>query len=358
MSTINISSVHPIQWARQCPGGNLEWDEWRFIINADNEDYDYLVVVDDLHAPIKLRCAPEKTIHAGGEPPSVHRYHPHFLKQFAWVITQDTRIKHPGRILYPPGLPWAIGWQKESTDPCNILNYRELEALFNVPKTKLISVIASNKVFAPSHAKRLDFAKKLKAHYGNKMDFYGRGLVPMNDKLEALKEYRFSVTLENSNFRHYFTEKFTDCVIAGTYPIYFGCPNLKQYFPQNSFTRININKFASSVKTIDIAIKQEFDKKYRQELRIARNLAMRKYNFFPMLIAIIKDIEAGKYGNTKLPRTFGEEMLPFGHQKFRTLFGPKYVHPVRKFLRQLIKNYAFFTFLYRIYCKFKRIPRS
>jgi len=354
MRVINISSVHPIPWVRQFPDDILEWDGWRFIINAEDEDYDYLVACDDLHAPIKLRCAPEKTIHAGGEPPSVRRYQQGFLKQFAWIITQDTRLRHPGRILYQPGLSWFIGWQPGSTNPGNTLNYYALEALFDVPKTKLISVIASDKAFTRTHAKRLEFAKKLKAHYGRKIDFYGRGFVPMDDKLKALKEYRFSVVLENANCNHYFSEKFTDCVIAGTYPIYFGCPNLEQYFPQNSFARIDINKFTSSVKTIDNAIKQEFDKKYRQTLRVARNLAMRKHNLFPMLIDIIKNIEAGKYGDTKLPRTFGEELLPFGHQKFQAMFGPKYVHPVRKFLRQLADNHAFFNFLRRIYRQVKR----
>ena len=364
MRVINISSVHrSIPWARQFPDNTFEWDGWRFIINAENEDYDYLVVCHDLHAPIKPNCAPEKIILAGSEPPAVWKYQPNFLKQFAWVITQDTRLKHPARILYQPGIPWYIGWRPDSTNLCDTLNYRELETLFNETKTKLISVIASDKKVTPIHIKRLEFAHKLKAHYGKRMDFYGRsfkrmgfygrGFTPMDDKLDALKEYRFSVVLENSNINHYFTEKFTDCVIAGTYPIYFGCPNLEQYFPQNSFVRININRFASSVKIIDNAIEEEFDKKYRQPLQMARDLAMRKHNLFPMLIDIIKDIEAGKYGKANLPRTFGGEMLPFGHQKFRAMFGPKYIHPFRKFLRQLANNYAFFNFLRAIYRKLK-----
>ena len=353
MRVINISSVFFIPRVRQFPDGVSEWDGWRFIFNSDNEDYDYLVVCNDLHAPIRLRCAPEKTIHVGTEPPSYYRYRRNFLKQFAWAITQDPRLRHPGRILHQPGITWHIGWRTDSANSCNTLDFCELEALFNVPKTKLISVITSNKAITSAHAKRLEFAKRLKAHYGKKMDFYGRGIVPMDDKLDALGEYRFSVVLENSSFNHYFSEKFTDCVIAGTYPIYFGCPNLKKYFPQNSFVRININRFASSVKIIDKAIKQEFDKKHRDALQTARDLAMRKHNLFPMLIDIIKNIEAGKYGDANPPKSFGEEMLPFGHQKFHAMFGPKYVHPVRKFLRQLAENHTFFNSLRRLYRKMR-----
>jgi len=361
MRIINISTihhdtspVHRIPWTRHSPEANLGWNGWRFIINGDKEDYDYLVVADDLHAPIKLRCAPERTIHAGGEPPSVHRYRPSFLRQFAWVITQDTRIRHPGRILHQPGLAWFIGWQPNSANPNGVMSYKELEALFDVPKTKLISVISSNKTISSDHLKRFEFVKKLKAHYGEKIDLYGRGHAPIEDKLTALKEYRFHVALENSSFNHYFSEKLTDCVIAGAYPIYYGCPNLKEYFPRDSFVRININRFASCIRIIDDAIRRALDKRNRRALRTARDLAMQKHNFLPMIINIINGIEAGKYGSTRPPETYNGEMLPFGHQKFHTLFGPKYVHPVRKFLRSLIKKYGFFRFLYGIYCKLKR----
>jgi len=352
LKIINVSSRHrTIPWSRQFPEPSMEWVGWRFIFNGDNEDYDYLVVCDDLHVPLKLRCAPERTIHAGGEPPSVYRYPSPYLKQFAWVITQNTHIKHPGRILYQPGLAWLIGF--DAANPYDMMSYRELEALFDVPKTRLISVIASDKTFTSAHSRRFDFARKIKAYYGEKIDLYGRGLMPVNDKLDALKGYRFSIVLENSRVKHYFSEKLTDCIIAGAYPIYFGCPNLKQYFPQNSFARIDINKFASSVETIDNAIKQEFDKKYREELRKARDLAMRKHNFFPMIIDIIKGIESGKYGRTKPPRFFNGRILPFAHQEFQAMFGPKYVHPARRFLVQLANNYKFFNFLYRIYRKVK-----
>ncbi len=109
MKTINISSVYSIPWLRQFPNGIPEWDGWRFVFNADHNNYDYLVVFDDLHAPITPKCPPENIIHLATEPPTVWRYNKHFLAQFAWVITQDTSIKHPGAILHQPGLTWYIG---------------------------------------------------------------------------------------------------------------------------------------------------------------------------------------------------------------------------------------------------------
>jgi hypothetical protein len=39
----------------------------------------------------------------------------------------------------------------------------------------------------------------------------------------------FQVVIENSSRNGYFTEKLIDCLITGTVPIYYGCPNLEDY---------------------------------------------------------------------------------------------------------------------------------
>ncbi|MDB2522374.1 glycosyltransferase family 10 [Planktomarina temperata] len=59
--------------------------------------------------------------------------------------------------------------------------------------------------------------------------------VSMDDKLESLRDYRFHIAIENSSYDGYFTEKITDCFLAGTYPIYYGCKNLDQYFQKTRF---------------------------------------------------------------------------------------------------------------------------
>jgi hypothetical protein len=42
--------------------------------------------------------------------------------------------------------------------------------------------------------------------------------------------FQFSIIVENSRQLHYFTEKLIDCIIMKTIPIYYGCPNIDQYF--------------------------------------------------------------------------------------------------------------------------------
>jgi hypothetical protein len=349
MKTINLSSVHPNPWSRQFPHSIPEWEGWKFVFNAEEEPYDYLVVFDDLHAPIKPHCPEENILHLATEPPSVHRYDENFLRQFAWVITQNDTLKHSGKILHQPGLTWFIGWQPGETDNSKIMSFDELEDLFGQPKSRLISVIASNKTFTPEHKARLEFAQKLKEHYGDKIDFYGRGFFPMDDKLDSLKNYRFQVVLENSSHNHYFSEKLTDCVLAGTYPIYYGCPNLHEYFSENSYLRIDIQDFDGSVALIDQAIAENYDKKYRAELLKSRDQTLYEHNLFPMLINIIKGIEDGDFGKSHTNTLYSEDMLPFGHKKFQTLFGSKVKTPLRIQLSNLANQNPFFSFLRSLY---------
>lgn len=49
-------------------------------------------------------------------------------------------------------------------------------------KTKLISVITSNKAFTKGHLKRIEFVEKLKAYYGDKLDVFGQGFNSFEDK--------------------------------------------------------------------------------------------------------------------------------------------------------------------------------
>lgn len=50
------------------------------------------------------------------------------------------------------------------------------------------------------------------------------------EKIILFQNFQFSIVIENSKQRHYFTEKLMDCLITKTIPIYYGCPNITDYF--------------------------------------------------------------------------------------------------------------------------------
>jgi len=93
-------------------------------------------------------------------------------------------------------------------------------------KTKLVSMISSNKSMIPGHRKRLEFVKKFK----DKVDLYGRGFEDIDRKEDGLRDYMFSIAVENAVYDTYFTEKLTDCFATGTVPIFYGARGVTEYF--------------------------------------------------------------------------------------------------------------------------------
>jgi hypothetical protein len=95
-------------------------------------------------------------------------------------------------------------------------------------KTKSLSMIASSKVMCEEHKYRQEIIKK----YQHQMDHYGRGFRNINIKEDGLKDYRFSITMENGTYPLMYSEKLTDCFATGTIPIYYGC-DVSEVFDTN-----------------------------------------------------------------------------------------------------------------------------
>jgi hypothetical protein len=94
------------------------------------------------------------------------------------------------------------------------------------PKTKLVSMIASNKTMCEEHLYR----QKIIKDFSNQCDHFGRGFNEIINKEDGLKDYCFSFALENATYSNMFTEKITDCFMTGTIPIYYGIKNIGDYF--------------------------------------------------------------------------------------------------------------------------------
>jgi len=93
-------------------------------------------------------------------------------------------------------------------------------------KTKLISMIASNKVMCPDHKYRQEIIVK----YKTSVDLFGRGFNPIDNKEIGLNPYYFSIAMENGTYPLMYSEKITDCFATGTIPIYYGTPNIGEVF--------------------------------------------------------------------------------------------------------------------------------
>ena len=93
-------------------------------------------------------------------------------------------------------------------------------------KSKMISMIASNKNMCEGHRLRLEWVDRI----GDQVDLYGRGFNEIADKEEGLCDYMFSIAIENGQYETYFTEKLLDCFATGTIPVYLGAPDIGEHF--------------------------------------------------------------------------------------------------------------------------------
>lgn len=171
--------------------------------------------------------------------------------KFNYVLTHNKCLLNatPNGIFYPHGGTWI------DTKNWNIHN-----------KFKNISIISSKKMTTFGHNLRHDIISK----FSNKIDFVcGRGYLPIDNKIEALKDFRASIVVENCIINDYFTEKIIDCFLTGTIPIYWNDGFICNYFNSRGMLLFNnLDELEAILNTVDIekyyndnfeAIKENFD---------------------------------------------------------------------------------------------------
>ena len=152
------------------------------------------------------------------EPEAVHGDHLRRLRwawrRFAHVLTSNEALLEaiPNGILFPPGDTWVPDW-------------REID----LSKRYMCSLIASAKRSLEGHLLRHGIAEITQTE-GLDVKLLGRGYRAFDAKSDGLAPYRYSVVIENVRERHYFTEKLIDAILCDTVPIYWGCPNIGDYF--------------------------------------------------------------------------------------------------------------------------------
>lgn len=125
------------------------------------------------------------------------------------------------------------------------------DTLYGVhPKNKNISCVSSNKAFLPGHVKRLEFVNAIQ---NTSVDLYGVGFNEIVGKIDALRDYRFSIAIENAYLDNWATEKLGDCFLTGTIPVYYGCPNVGDMFNTDGIIIFDaVDNLLEIVSTIDV----------------------------------------------------------------------------------------------------------
>ena len=151
-------------------------------------------------------------------------------------------------------------------------------------KPNLMSIVVSEKQFAPGHIYRHKLVQQIISH-NLPIDIYGRGSSKYSysrtkgrfTDAEPYESYLFSVCIENFQCNHYFSEKIITPLMHNCMPIYSGCVNVQQYFGNDLILLTNnINQDVDTIMAILNCpykyYKKTYTKKNRKTVNFIRNI--------------------------------------------------------------------------------------
>lgn len=149
--------------------------------------------------------------------PGIYDYVNKNNKKFDYILTFDRKLLETGRnfLFYFFGCCWIKD--------------------YSIPKkSKLCSMIASNKRMTSGHSFRQDVIKQ----FSNRVDHFGNGFKRLEIREEGFRDYYFSIVLENSRPQYYFSEKLIDCFASRTIPLYWGS-DVSPFFDTSGIIQFN-----------------------------------------------------------------------------------------------------------------------
>ncbi|SHN24067.1 glycosyltransferase family 10 domain-containing protein [Mucilaginibacter sp. OK098] len=284
--------------------------DYKFEIDNDCRECDYWIVWGDIpheHERMVVKCPPSNVIYMTDEAHEQKQFNQKFLDQFNYVITCREDLHHRNLIQTHEINHWQLS--KSFTD---------VYSTAKIEKTKSLSVVCSDLTILIGHKKRFAFVNKLIGHFKDRIDVYGRGFNPIDDKWDALAPYKYSVAIENSAIPGYFTEKITECYLAHTLPIYYGPPDITSYFAPESLVRIDVDDYRSGILTIEKLLEEDPWEQLQDTLIEQKLLYLNKYQLFPALCNVVSKLD-GPQGEKKRCVINGHETY-YSNYRLRKLY--------------------------------------
>ena len=200
---------------------------------------------------------------------------------YSFLLTHDNKLlkECPNTHLFPYGTSW-------------IKDYEFPEKEFN------ISTLVGGKLLAPGHYLRhklwfkqnkiLNLQTKfyLSGDFGG-IENYNNNPILGKDK-KPLFDSQFHICIENAKRDNWFTEKLIDCLITKTIPIYWGCPNIGNWFNLNGFIIVdNVDDMINSCNSLTQTTYQEKIKSIEENYKIAKEYTNIGDRFKDTIIKII-----------------------------------------------------------------------
>jgi len=281
-----------------------------FYINSDIKKADFWIVFEDLKNDVEYCEVPkENVIYLNNETSfkkdyffEIHMIE--FLNQFKYSYGCYPTLKK-NHINTIPFLPWMIHANHGDTIfKKTELNYDFFSNLQKTDKKIELSVICSNKRHTENHKLRVEFLNILKNHFKDKLLWFGNGINEIENKFEVISNSKYHIVLENDSKYNLISEKLYDSYLGLSFPIYYGAPNINDYFDINSLSMININDINGSIRTIENVINNNFYDKNINLLNSEKEKVLNEYNMYNRICEIIKNRLDGPVSNNVINKLY------------------------------------------------------
>ena len=271
-------------FSRFTPGKSGVWKDMKGVLSV--KEADYCMLLDGISREF---VPPEKAILVGAHPK---------MENFPSYQCFDNR-QCAAKLDRRDTFGYAGWWLDE--------DYDTLSALKPPKKIKDLSCILSNSMGGWGRTDRIEFMKRFCSKYPGKVDLYGRiipegslvahykrelGINTPKDyrygKRKGLEPYRHSLEIDVGPCKNYFSERFFDSMLMWCMPLYWGGTNVEDFLPADSFRYIDINGDGSDVMEI---VNSDFREKHLDAIAEARDLLLNKYQIWPRLHSVIKEIK-------------------------------------------------------------------
>lgn len=268
-------------------GQDYRWGESEFVVNPGSGSFDAVVAVQNIlpfSREFRITCPPTRTLLAILEPPDLCFMPDGFTRQFHGVACQDSRVQCRRRFLGYAGHQWFVE-----------IPIAEAVARPITTKPKLLSAVVSAKKDTVGHRQRFRCMEVLKAHFGDRLDWFGRGVREIGArKLDGLADYRYHLVFENGTWPHYWTEKLADAFMANCLPIYSGAPNRAEYFAPGSFVPIAVTDPMTAIERIEEAIRADRWTSAQPLLATARTRLTTEYHQLATWLRLLGQLPVGR----------------------------------------------------------------
>ena len=270
-----ICPVDAVKKLKNClPEGSQRIGNIEISINGNKKRYDGIVVLQSTtsYAPKELYCKEGNALLIVREPQNILRMPLTYLNQFDHILSPNGKVGGENTIYGQFGQLWTINKSSLS-----------LNSMVPPEKTKILSTVTSSKIVTRGHKYRVALCRRIQREFNDCFDWYGRGVHEIEDKWEAIAPYRYHLVFENGRWDHYWTEKLTDAYLGFSMPIYIGCPNITDYFPEKSLAVLSDKSINLAVSQLRNLIAADEYLKALDPIILSRNKIIHDYSFFQVL---------------------------------------------------------------------------